>query len=47
VFAGMLAASTIGIFLIPLLYTVLQSMRERAGHRPTKISSTPGPAAVE
>lgn len=32
VFAGMLAASTIGIFLIPMLYVVFQEMREW-GHR--------------
>lgn len=32
VFAGMLAASTIGIFLIPMLYVVFQGMRE-ATHR--------------
>jgi hydrophobe/amphiphile efflux-1 (HAE1) family protein len=29
VFAGMLAASTIGIFLIPMLYVTFQTMRER------------------
>ncbi|GAC1338307.1 MAG: multidrug efflux RND transporter permease subunit [Acetobacteraceae bacterium] len=28
VFAGMIAASTLGIFLIPMLYVTLQSMRE-------------------
>jgi hydrophobic/amphiphilic exporter-1 (mainly G- bacteria), HAE1 family len=28
-FAGMLAATLIGIFLIPMLYVVFQSMRER------------------
>jgi hydrophobe/amphiphile efflux-1 (HAE1) family protein len=33
VFAGMLAASAIGIFLIPLLYVVFQSMRERVKAR--------------
>jgi hydrophobe/amphiphile efflux-1 (HAE1) family protein len=36
VFAGMLVASTIGIFLIPMLYVVFQRLREwrpRAGHR--------------
>ena len=32
VFAGMLVASTIGIFLIPMLYVVLQRLREW-GHR--------------
>ncbi|MFN8984679.1 MAG: efflux RND transporter permease subunit [Alphaproteobacteria bacterium] len=30
VFWGMLAASTIGIFMIPMLYVTFQSMRERA-----------------
>jgi multidrug efflux pump subunit AcrB len=38
VFCGMLAASVIGIFMIPMLYVVFQSMREwRPGarkHRP-------------
>ena len=29
VFAGMIAASTIGIFLIPMLYVVFQTIRER------------------
>ena len=29
VFAGMLAASTIGIFLIPMLYVVFQTLREK------------------
>ena len=33
VFAGMLAASTLGIFLIPMLYIVFQSMRERVKAR--------------
>jgi multidrug efflux pump subunit AcrB len=40
VFAGMIAASTIGIFLIPMLYVTFQSMRERVrgwfgGHGPS------------
>jgi len=30
VFWGMLAASTIGIFMIPMLYVTFQSMREKA-----------------
>jgi multidrug efflux pump subunit AcrB len=34
VFVGMLAASTLGILLIPLLYVVFQSLRERAGRKP-------------
>jgi hydrophobe/amphiphile efflux-1 (HAE1) family protein len=33
VFAGMLAASTIGIFLIPMLYVTFQTMRERTKAR--------------
>ena len=33
VFAGMLAASSIGIFLIPMLYVVFQTMRERVKAR--------------
>jgi len=32
VFSGMLAASTLGIFVIPMLYVVFQQLRER-GHR--------------
>ncbi|MGH7155303.1 MAG: efflux RND transporter permease subunit, partial [Acetobacteraceae bacterium] len=33
VFAGMIAASSIGLFLIPMLYVVFQSMRERTKAR--------------
>ena len=33
VFAGMLAASTLGIFLIPMLYVTFQTMRERVKAR--------------
>ncbi|SED51028.1 hydrophobic/amphiphilic exporter-1, HAE1 family [Rhizobiales bacterium GAS188] len=33
VFGGMLAASIFGIFLIPMLYVVFQSLRERTGRR--------------
>jgi hydrophobe/amphiphile efflux-1 (HAE1) family protein len=33
VFAGMIAASTIGIFLIPMLYVTFQSLREGAKQR--------------
>ena len=36
VFAGMLAASTLGIFLIPMLYVTFQSMRERVKARFSK-----------
>jgi hydrophobic/amphiphilic exporter-1 (mainly G- bacteria), HAE1 family len=31
VFAGMIAASAVGIFIIPMLYVVFQSVRERSG----------------
>jgi multidrug efflux pump subunit AcrB len=31
VFAGMIAASAVGIFVIPMLYVVFQSLRERSG----------------
>jgi multidrug efflux pump len=30
VFAGMIAASTVGVFLIPMLYVVFQRLRERS-----------------
>jgi hydrophobe/amphiphile efflux-1 (HAE1) family protein len=33
VFAGMIAASAIGLFVIPMLYVTFQSLRERAGAR--------------
>jgi multidrug efflux pump subunit AcrB len=33
VFAGMIAASSIGVFLIPMLYAVFQSLRERGKAR--------------
>jgi multidrug efflux pump subunit AcrB len=33
VFAGMLAASSIGIFLIPMLYVTFQTIRERVKAR--------------
>jgi len=33
VFAGMIGASSVGIFLIPMLYVVFQSLRERAKAR--------------
>jgi HAE1 family hydrophobic/amphiphilic exporter-1 len=29
VFAGMIVASTVGVFLIPMLYDVFQTLRER------------------
>ena len=33
VFAGMIAASAIGIFVIPMLYVSIQTLRERSGAR--------------
>ena len=33
VFAGMIAASSIGVFLIPMLYATFQGVRERAKAR--------------
>jgi hypothetical protein len=30
VFAGMIAASAVGIFVIPMLYVVFQTLRERS-----------------
>jgi hydrophobe/amphiphile efflux-1 (HAE1) family protein len=40
VFAGMLAASTVGVFLIPMLYVVFQRVRERGIGRRTRSSDT-------
>jgi multidrug efflux pump subunit AcrB len=34
VFVGMLAASTIGLFIIPMLYVAFQALRERAWRKP-------------
>ena len=31
VFAGMIAASAVGIFVIPMLYVTFQNLRERSG----------------
>ena len=33
VFFGMLAASTVGIFLIPMLYVIFQSLREKTARK--------------
>jgi hydrophobe/amphiphile efflux-1 (HAE1) family protein len=40
VFVGMLAASTVGIFLIPMLYVAFQTLREKA-QRKSNATSTP------
>ena len=44
VFGGMLAASLIGIFMIPMLYVVFQAMREKAKAR---FRAEPRPAPAE
>jgi hydrophobic/amphiphilic exporter-1 (mainly G- bacteria), HAE1 family len=39
VFGGMLAASLLGIFFVPMLYVVFQQLRERfAGAKPAPIA---------
>ena len=44
VFAGMLAASLVGIFVIPMLYVVFQWLRERTGRGAVgKPGATPEP----
>jgi HAE1 family hydrophobic/amphiphilic exporter-1 len=44
VFVGMIAASSIGVFLIPMLYVTWQRLRERSGElfaRKEKFHSSP------
>ena len=36
VFAGMIGATSVGMFLIPMLYVVFQSLRERTRRRPAR-----------
>jgi HAE1 family hydrophobic/amphiphilic exporter-1 len=45
VFAGMIAASLIGIFLIPMLYVVFQRLRERIHGRPQVAPAGPAQTA--
>lgn len=40
VFAGMLAASSIGILMVPMLYVTFQRLRERAKARPVSTRTT-------
>ncbi|OKO90156.1 RND transporter [Bradyrhizobium sp. NAS80.1] len=47
VFGGMLAASSIGVFLVPLLYVTFQRWREAAKHRFGKSRQTPYPPASD
>jgi hydrophobe/amphiphile efflux-1 (HAE1) family protein len=46
VFGGMLAASSIGIFLVPMLYVTFQQLRERVKARFGGSSKNPHPAAT-
>jgi len=49
VFGGMLAASSIGIFLVPMLYVTFQHLRERMKRRfgqGTKPHPPAGPRAA-
>jgi multidrug efflux pump subunit AcrB len=45
VFGGMLAASSIGIFLVPMLYVTFQQLRERVKKRFGVSSKEPHPPA--
>jgi multidrug efflux pump len=45
VFGGMLAASMVGIFLIPMLYVVMQWLREKVHGNPAGRASVPEAAA--
>src|SRR6202048_4537846 len=42
VFAGMIAASGIGLFVIPMLYVTFQTIRERSSARFRRLSPRPG-----
>jgi len=46
VFAGMLAASSMGIFLVPMLYVTFQKLRERVKARFGKSSAKQFPSDV-
>ena len=43
VFAGMIAASGIGIFVIPLLYATFQGLRERFRRKDDRPAAAPPP----
>jgi hydrophobe/amphiphile efflux-1 (HAE1) family protein len=45
VFGGMLAASSIGIFMVPMLYVTFQQLRERAKERVGGSAQSRGPAS--
>jgi Cu/Ag efflux pump CusA len=46
VFGGMLAASSIGIFLVPMLYVTFQQLRERVKKRFGGSGEEPHPAKL-
>ena len=46
VFAGMLMASTVGLFFIPMLYVMIQSAAYLVSGKKAAISGTPGPEPV-
>jgi hydrophobic/amphiphilic exporter-1 (mainly G- bacteria), HAE1 family len=41
VFAGMIAASAVGIFVIPMLYVIFHGLRERSGSLPSADAALP------
>jgi Cu/Ag efflux pump CusA len=42
VFAGMIAASAVGLFVIPMLYVTFQTIRERSSARFRRLRPRPG-----
>jgi len=44
VFAGMIAASAVGLFVIPMLYVTFQTIRERSSTRFRRLRPRPGGA---
>ena len=44
VFGGMIAATVLGVFFIPMLYVVFQWLRERVRRKPADLGGEPGPA---
>jgi len=47
VFAGMIAASAIGLFVIPMLYVTFQTIRERSSVRFQRLKPRPRPAETD
>ena len=44
VFAGMLTATLVGIFFIPLFFALIRRFSERSQRRPAALAVTPAPA---